>query len=507
MAKSKLQLPKFELYKDGDFKRELEVLWDYYEKNEKNVRTDFWRDYARLIHSPSFRKLKGKTQLFPGMESDFFRWSLTHLLEVAEIGKSIANHINYKLKTFFDTKKIYYDQNSFINTDLVSLACIAHDIGHPPFGHQGEYALDECMKEYGGFEGNAQTLRIISKLEKKDYAESDDNDFTGFSGTKDLRKGLNLCYRSIASILKYDNCIPETRGKQGKLFKGYYKEEETLVETVKQNILNISSSFPFKTIECQIMDIADDIAYSVYDLEDSLKGGFIEPIDLFTNKDIQNFRATLAGLIRDKGNRESIKNFRECDERKVNDVLFDIFFPDRFGIDVNDKDVSFSSIAIKESKMLSSNGYLRSKFCSNLVTQFIYAVDLEFVDLENPCLTKVKLNEDIMLKIEVLKRLTYEYQIQSAKLKIVEFNGKNIVKRLFEVFTTNTDEIKGFEFLPEDVLTIYNKIKEEKNDIKREQRIKRTICDFIAGMTNSYAIEYYNRLFSTSGISIHKPIN
>jgi len=507
MENKKSKQQKFELYKVSDFKREIEVRWDHYEKDEKNVRTDFWRDYARLIHSPSFRKLKGKTQLFPGMESDFFRCRLTHSLEVAEIGKSIANHINYKLKTYFEEEKIQCDQNSFINTDLVSLACIAHDIGHPPFGHQGEYALDECMKEYGGFEGNAQTLRIISKLEKKDYELTDDNDFTGFSGSNDVRKGLNLCYRSIASVLKYDNCIPETRGKQGKLSKGYYKEEESLVKTVKQNIINSTSSTPFKTIECQIMDIADDIAYSVYDLEDSLKGGFIEPIDLFTNKDIQNFRATLAWLIREKGERESIDIFRECDERMVNDVLFDIFFPDSKGIGTMEYDVSFSSTAIKESKMLSSNGYLRSKFCSNLVTQFIYAVELEYVDLENPCLTKVKLKEDIMLKIEVLKRLTYEYQIQSAKLKIVEFNGKNIVKRLFEVFTTNTDEIKGYEFLPEDVLTIYNKIIEEKDEFIRQQRIKRTICDFIAGMTNSYAIEYYNRLFSTSGISIHKPIN
>ncbi len=121
-----------------------------------------WRvDFARLVHSPAFRRLQGKTQLFPG-ESDFFRNRLTHSLEVAQIAKSIALKLNYEY--FRDAT----DEDHKISTDLVEFAALAHDLGHPPFGHNGEAALDECMRGIGGFEGNAQTLRILARLEKKE---------------------------------------------------------------------------------------------------------------------------------------------------------------------------------------------------------------------------------------------------------------------------------------------------------------------------------------------------
>jgi dGTPase len=120
-----------------------------------------WRiDYARLVHGPAFRRLQGKTQLFPG-ESDFFRNRLTHSLEVAQISKSIAIKLNYE--HFRDAT----DDDYRISTDLVEFAALAHDLGHPPFGHNGEAALDECMRTVGGFEGNAQTLRILARVEKK----------------------------------------------------------------------------------------------------------------------------------------------------------------------------------------------------------------------------------------------------------------------------------------------------------------------------------------------------
>lgn len=122
-------------------------------------RSDFRRDYARLVHSPAFRRLDGKTQLFPGVESDFFRNRLTHSLEVAQIAKSIALKLNYESQFIADL--------GGIDTDLVEVAGLAHDLGHPPFGHNGELTLDQCMLAYGGFEGNAQTLRILSRLEKK----------------------------------------------------------------------------------------------------------------------------------------------------------------------------------------------------------------------------------------------------------------------------------------------------------------------------------------------------
>lgn len=121
-------------------------------------RSEIDRDFARIIHCPSFRRLQGKTQLFPGHESDFFRNRLTHSLEVAQIAESIARKLN--------STEPYLRKNP-INERICYAAALLHDIGHPPFGHNGEDALDAKMAKFGGFEGNAQTLRIVSQLEKR----------------------------------------------------------------------------------------------------------------------------------------------------------------------------------------------------------------------------------------------------------------------------------------------------------------------------------------------------
>ena len=171
------------LYGEGDREREYPI------DDDAPHRSAFRRDYARILHSPAFRRLQGKTQLFPSVEHDFFRNRLTHSLEVAQIAKSIALRLN--------------DRDSYfracpIDTDIVETAALAHDLGHPPFGHNGERALDDCMKERGGFEGNAQSLRILSKLGKKEPQRFPE-------------VGLNLTYRTLAAVLKYDSVIPIRR--------------------------------------------------------------------------------------------------------------------------------------------------------------------------------------------------------------------------------------------------------------------------------------------------------
>jgi len=172
-------------------------------------------DYARLVHCPAFRRLQGKTQLFPG-ESDFFRNRLTHSLEVAQIAKSIAIKLNHE--HFSDAP----DDDHRISPDLVEFAALAHDLGHPPFGHNGEAALDECMKGVGGFEGNAQTLRILSRIEKK---RTEDWPPAEFKNGQDLRRGLNCTFRSLASVLKYDRLI-ESRAKSEPLTKGVLRRRK-----------------------------------------------------------------------------------------------------------------------------------------------------------------------------------------------------------------------------------------------------------------------------------------
>jgi len=139
------------------------------------------------------------------------------------------------------------------------------------------------MREYGGFEGNAQTLRILSKLEKRETHCRD-------TLTANGRSGLNLTYRTLASTLKYDRMIPHVRGEEATLVKGYYAEEKELVEKIKKAIEpgfegGDEQKSKFKTIECYIMDLADDIAYSTYDLEDCLKAGFLTPADILSTKE------------------------------------------------------------------------------------------------------------------------------------------------------------------------------------------------------------------------------
>lgn len=142
------------LYTDDDRQRVMPEA----DPGAQSGRTAFRRDFGRLLHSPSFRRLQGKTQLFPGHESDFFRNRLTHSLEVAQVAKGVALRLNALEPCFHDDP---------IDTDLVELAALAHDLGHPPFGHNGERALDDCMKRTGGFEGKAQTLRLLTVIEKR----------------------------------------------------------------------------------------------------------------------------------------------------------------------------------------------------------------------------------------------------------------------------------------------------------------------------------------------------
>jgi len=187
-------------------------------------------------------------------------------LEVAQIAEGIAERLNAVCPELKTEK---------INERLCAAASLVHDIGHPPFGHNGERALDDAMRRFGGFEGNAQTLRIIACLEKKARRPAP------FRG--DDRAGLNLTYRLFAAVLKYDRQIPKVRSKRAKFRKGYYGSEAYLVKKLKAAVCGRAIPRKFKTVECQIMDLADDIAYSTYDLEDSLKAGFLTPAEILAS--------------------------------------------------------------------------------------------------------------------------------------------------------------------------------------------------------------------------------
>lgn len=476
------------LYFDSDFNRRAQEPVSDLEDEE--YRSVFWRDYARILHSPSFRRLVGKTQLFPNNETDFFRNRLTHSLEVAQISKSI-------------TKRLNHLNDIAIDEDLVSFAALTHDLGHPPFGHQGEEALDECMKFDGGFEGNAQTLRIISKIEKKIY---NPDCISGIDDAGiDNRVGLNLTNRTIASILKYDTVIPDNkldriafhkaRGEKVKPVKGFYSEELDLVRNIKDELTGDPNFEKFKTIECSIMDVADDIAYSNYDLEDSFKAGFLSPIDLLYPQDhlIQNVVESVnkrTHLTIDGDEVQEILNNIYGNILELSDEFKDVPFND------STKDALLfytTGNAYKNSKNIQSNGALRTQLTSKLVGKFIRGVELK-INSENPILSKAYFGEEILKEVEVLKTLTYQSQILSPKLKIAELRGKEIVKKIFETISKSDN----YQLLPSDYQEIYIRSKKGSQ--------KRIICDFVSGMTNKYAIEFYGRITSENPETIFKPL-
>jgi dGTPase len=483
------------LYTDQDVKRVANVGEGL---SPEPYRSAFRRDYARLIHCPAFRRLQGKAQLFPCQENDFFRNRLTHSLEVAQIAKSIAIRLN--------DKNTYFAKHN-IDTDLVEFAGLAHDIGHPPFGHNGEMELDRQMLEYGGVEGNAQTLRIISKLEKKqttNYPHSADVP-EPIVGNSDNRTGLNPTYRAIASILKYDCQIPrnqearERKGSDKKPTKGYYYDESDLVRAVKQHVVGPEYQGEFKTIECSIMDIADDIAYSTYDLEDAFKGGFLTPLTIlampepFKNGMVAKIRAkidALYGSLPAEDRAFTVVDYDNTLRRIFSGVLkIDVVSDGQF--EPEQYHAMVISMTTGTSESICRNGYYRTEFTSELVGRFIRAVDVE-VDERFPSMSKAKLSLDAFIAVEILKTLAFEAIIMSSRLKSAENRGQWIVQQIYgELTATN-----GYLLMPED----WRALVEATNDDSAWKR--RMICDYIAGMTDAYCLGFYDRILGRAAPSV-----
>lgn len=484
-----------QLYKSSDAERQMT------EDNRYPHRSEWRRDYTRLLHSPAFRKLQRKTQLFPNDDNDFFRNRLTHSLEVAQIGNSIVQRINheYLSKTYTGSK--IKKEDYYISAELVEFAALAHDIGHPPFGHNGEKALDLHMAEYGGFEGNAQSLRIVSRMIKRRFSNDVDSPF-GPCGT-DYRLGINPTYRSLAAILKYDNLII-SRDKGSKLQKGYYSQESRLVENVKEKVVGISFSDDFKTIECQIMDLADDIAYSSYDLEDALHAEFISPLSILKksldkrfleefSKELLSRKSKLYGVDFDKKTPEELQETLEDKIYDVSDALYWLYTcltRRDVNLPVMEDEVELNENNFFAALDFSFDGYSRSNSISLIVAYFIDNVEFDY-NPDYPCMSTVSLTKEAKTRVETLKALTTYDQIKSSKLKSLEFMGKKVVSEIF----TALDDDKEHSLLPSDWRPFLNNV----NDIVMRKRL---ICDFVSQMSDRYACEFHDRLFSTSQSSI-----
>ncbi len=226
-------------YDDADAER-------LHPEHHGSLRDDFARDRARVLHSAALRRLAAKTQvLSPANPADFARNRLTHSLEVAQVGRELASALR-------------------LSPDVVDTACLSHDLGHPPFGHNGERALNDWAEDIGGFEGNAQTLRILTRLEPK-VVDADGRSY-----------GLNLTRASLDASCKYpwtaEHPLPDAGGR---LKFGVYPEDEAVFDWMRGG-----APGRVRCIEAEVMDLSDDIAYSVHDFEDAVVNGYLDPARL-----------------------------------------------------------------------------------------------------------------------------------------------------------------------------------------------------------------------------------
>lgn len=392
----------------------------YKKENTKRVgsgRSDYQRDYARIMYSSSFRRLQGKMQ-FLGLEAEqFFRNRLTHSLEVSQIAEGIISVLNEKIG---ESYSIYTEDDIYI----VRAACLAHDIGNPPFGHAGETVLNELMSDNGGFEGNAQTLRILTEIEKK-------------SGEY---KGLNLTYRTQLALLKYYN----TKRESNKKFI-YEKEYNDLNAYIKENGIDGN----IRTLDAQIMDLADEIAYSAHDLEDCLSLKVFDIDELLYE----------------------FKQKNENDYTKLKDIV------------EKAKEKAMKSTILKIPDEY--NDILRKEITSEIVTLFINDIDVVEIGENDRKKFGTTMTEQLGFKTysslaKNLKTLTFESLKRRKYVKLYEERGKQIIKMLFKLYS-KCPHLMSNEY-------------EVRYNLNYENR-KRVVCDYISGMMDSYAIKKYKEYF------------
>jgi dGTPase len=343
-------------------------------------RSEFQRDRDRIIHSTAFRRLEYKTQVFVNHEGDLFRTRLTHSLEVAQIGRTIARNLH-------------------LNEDLVEAVALAHDLGHTPFGHAGQDELNDCMKDYGGFEHNLQSLRMVDVLEER-YAEFD---------------GLNLTFETREGILKH--CSPQNAGTLGDVGARFLLDQ-------------------LPSLEAQVANLADEIAYNNHDVDDGLRSGLISleqlaEVGIFARhlETVRSQYPILAGR----------RLIHETVRRMINTLALDL---------------------IGQS------------------TENVQAAAPQSIDDVRAAPPLIAFSPAIREEQQELKRFLRTHLYRHFQVMRMSSKARRIIRELFHAF------LADIRLLP------------PQFQEKARQDKPRAIADYIAGMTDRYAIREYRRLFA-----------
>ncbi|KGJ93572.1 anti-phage deoxyguanosine triphosphatase [Colwellia psychrerythraea] len=433
-------------------------------KRQQDHRDPFQRDRARILHSASFRRLQSKTQVMGSGQSDFYRTRLTHSLEAAQIGSGITSQLRCKHPELCN--------ELFPNSDsLIETICLAHDIGHPPFGHGGEVALNYMMRDHGGFEGNGQTLRIVARLE-----------------TFSEHFGMNLTRRTLLGLMKYPQLITslsldnkptsisnfrQLKAEEWRPAKGLYSDDldiidwileplsrtdRTLFQSMRSEPILIQdkknhNKTRFKSLDCSIMELADDIAYGIHDLEDAIVTNVVNRNDF---------------------------------EREVINKLQQI----------NDPWLQEYSLTLTD-KLFSEHHHLQKDAIGGLVNYLITAITLSDLNTQadiNFAEPILRYNATLSIAtaqvLKIFKDFVYNYVIKLTSLQRIEYRGQQIVMELFEALSSDPKRL-----LPS------NSAKRWQQAIDNNTNSQRIIADYIAGMTDDYATRLYQSLFNAHGAS------
>lgn len=407
---------------------------------EGDDRTPAQQDRDRVIYTSAFRRLSKITQVVSPDSGHVFHNRLTHSLQVAQVGRRLAEKLRLRHEQL--TEEI-----GGIDPDVVEASCFAHDLGHPPFGHIAEEKLNELASSHGGFEGNAQSFRIVTKL--------------AFMSPK--YPGLDLTRATLSAILKY----PWMQGQNSKKPKkwGAYGSEKDDFEFARSlpNLLPLQ-----KSAEAELMDWSDDVTYSVHDIEDFYRAGLI-PMHL------------LAQLV---DHPERIRFFDDVYERHKDDPNF---FP-RADLEEAFKNVLITHWRLGEAYTGSRDQRARLRdFTGGLVHRYINGVELRKQDDK----VSVVINPEFVKEVTILKELTWTYVIEAPALATQQAGQKEIIEKLFSVYSEAACSPKRWNLFP----PYY---REQLEDSSSETERIRLVVDWIAGMTERLAVEKYTQLLGIS---------